>query len=79
MDIVYRKKQFLTRVFKNIESSDLFRKIIISVQRVKMSYTQHEILALNTYLSSFSKKSDDKIYNRFTAWHQFSVILKSPF
>ena len=27
-----------------------------------MHYTQHEFLDLNTYLLSFSEKSDDKIY-----------------
>ena len=30
--------------------------------KAKIPYTQHEFLALNTYLSSFSKKSDDKIF-----------------
>ena len=30
---------------------------------LKISYTQHEFLALNAYISSFSKKkSDAKIY-----------------
>ena len=30
--------------------------------RLKTPYTQHEFLALNTNLSSFSKKTDAKIY-----------------
>ena len=30
--------------------------------RLIILYTQHNFLALNTYLSSFSKKSDAKIY-----------------
>ena len=30
--------------------------------RLKIRYIQHKLLAINIYLSSFSKKSDAKIY-----------------
>ena len=30
--------------------------------RLKIPYTQHEFIALNIYSSSYSKKSDAKIY-----------------
>ena len=41
-----------------------------------MSYAQHEFLALNTYLSSFMKKSDAKIFIKsISRFHYKSPLL----
>ena len=34
----------------------------VRIKKLKIPYTQHEFLALNMYLSSFSKKTNAKIY-----------------
>ena len=62
------EKQVLTPIFKDFWCTninihlicfDKYNKFLF--KRLKIHYTQHEFLALNTYLSSFSKKSDAKI------------------
>ena len=68
MDIVYRKtgfkREFLKFLVYNINNHMIcFEKKTINTSMLKIPCTQHEFLALNTYLSSFSKKKTDaKIY-----------------
>ena len=57
MHILYRKPGF-KREFSRFSDVQIYIIIwLVLYLKLKIPYTQHEFLALNTYLSSFSKKT----------------------
>ena len=73
MDIVYRKTGF-KRDFSRFLMYKYFEKTIIMYLKAKNSlHTQQDFLALDTYLSSFSKKSDAKTYLFLFFFHKIKL------